>query len=126
MDWKEFFKPSKFTIILFIIFAILLTPFLYIYEMGVTHPNSTVNCMLCEDNIDPESMIDTGRMPQPVKAKHICCKFLQKNSPLIIIPGVYFRSIWFMQRYPLSILVILIPSYILTLIFSLIHKKFFP
>ena len=113
MDWKEFFRPTIKRLILTVIIFILLMPLLYIYEMGFTHPNSTNQCMGCPDNVDPNSIIDTPKTG-PVKAKYLCCNLIMKNSPFIIIPGVYFRSIFFMARYPFSFLLLIIPSYLIS------------
>ena len=130
MDWKEFFKPTTKKIVLLFVFCLLLMPLFYIYEMGFTHPNSNSQCLIgseggpcdeyCNEGIDSE--FDTGKAGV-MKASEICCCAVMNPSMPEILSGVYFRSLFFIERYPISLLLLLITSYLISICTLFIYAK---
>ncbi len=122
MTWKEFFKPTTKKIILLFIFCFLLAPLFYVYEMGFTHPNSNSQCFIgseggscdkyCKEGID--SKFNT-RKAGMMKASEICCCAVMNPSISEILLGVYFRSLFFIERNPICLPLLLITSYLLSM-----------
>ncbi len=131
MDWKEFFKPTTKKVVLLFIFCLLLVPLFYIYEMGFTHPNSNSQCFIgneggpcdkyCKEGIDSEFNI---RKAGVVKASEICCCVVMNPSIPEILLGVYSRSLFFIERNPIGLLLLLTVSYLLSLCTLFIYTKF--
>lgn len=116
MDWKEFFKPTKVTIIIFLIFVILSIMFGFYYPMIVGGYEVIRNPLLIP--FSSQFFYCQGGCSMPGSCPELMnlCQIQSMSDYIAMEPHFFLLTIFYW--YIISILI--------TKLFYIIKRKFFP